>query len=385
MLRSDPAPSPRPPAPRAKRAIAWLPGDGVGPEVCRAARLVLDAAGFAAEYIHGDIGWEFWQKEGDALPPRTLDLLRSTDCAFFGAITSKPARDAVRELAPELRDKGLTYRSPIVRMRQLLDLYVCLRPCRAFRGNPLNYRENIDLVVFRENTEGMYIGVEFPKIPESFRAEPSMARLPADAAISIRSVTPEASRRIVEAAFQYAVKNGRPKVTVVHKANVLRATDGVFLEAAKEVAARYPQIEFDTANVDAMSMWLIKNPQNYGVIATTNLFGDILSDLCAQLVGGMGFAYSGNIGEEYAVFEPTHGSAPKYAGMDKVNPLASILAAKMMVEWLGEKEIADDIEQAVAAVIERGAVRTYDMGGSATGTEIARAVAASLRFAPVMR
>ncbi len=368
-----------------KYRVAWLPGDGVGPEVCRAARLVLDAAGFEAEYLHGDIGWEFWQKEGDALPQRTLDLLRSTDCAFFGAITSKPAKEAVRELAPELRDKGLSYRSPIVRMRQLLDLYICLRPCRAFPGNPLNYRENLDLVVFRENTEGMYIGVEFPKIPESFRAEPSMARLPADAAISIRSVTPGASRRIVEAAFEYAVKHGRSKVTAVHKANVLRATDGVFLEAAKEVAVRYPQIEFDTANVDAMGMWLIKNPQNYGVIVTTNLFGDILSDLCAQLIGGMGFAYSGNIGEKYAVFEPTHGSAPKYTGLDKVNPLASILAAKMMVEWLGEKEIAADIDQAVAAVIERGAVRTYDMGGSARGMEIARAVAASLRFAPVVR
>jgi len=365
--------------------IAWLPGDGIGPEVCDAARLVLDAAGFQAEYLHGDIGWEFWRTEGDALPQRTLDLLANTDCAFFGAITSKPVAEANRELAPELQGRGLTYRSPIVRMRQMLDLYICLRPCRAFRGNPLNYREGIDLVVFRENTEGMYIGVEFPKVPAEFQAVPAMKRIPPEAAISIRSVTREASRRIVEAAFDYAVKHGRRKVTAVHKANVLRATCGVFLEAAQEVAARYPQIQFDTANVDAMCMWLLKNPLSYDVIVTTNLFGDILSDLCAQMVGGMGFAYSGNISGKYAVFEPTHGSAPKYAGQNKVNPLATILAAKMMAEWLGEAEIARNVERAVAEVVERGAVRTYDLGGNAGTMEIARAVAESLRFAPAMR
>jgi 3-isopropylmalate dehydrogenase len=180
--------------------IAWLPGDGIGVEVCDAARLVLDAAGFEADYFHGDIGWEFWRTEGDALPPRTLDLLTRTDCAFFGAITSKPAGEAARELAPELEGRGFIYRSPIVRLRQLLDLYVCLRPCRAIPGNPLNYREGIDLVVFRENTEGMYIGVEFPKIPEEFRAVPAMRALPPDAAISIRSITRHSSRRIVDAA-----------------------------------------------------------------------------------------------------------------------------------------------------------------------------------------
>ena len=365
--------------------VAWLPGDGIGPEVCDAARLVLDAAGFEADYLRGDIGWEFWRAEGDALPPRTLDLLRQTDCAFFGAITSKPAAEAVRELAPLLQTRGFAYRSPIVRMRQLLDLYICLRPCRTFRGNPLNYRENIDLVIFRENTEGMYIGVEFPTIPEPLLAIPAMQRIPPDAAISIRSITRRASRRIVEAAFQYAVKNGRRKVTAVHKANVLRATCGVFLEVARDVAANYPQVEFDTANVDAMCMWLLKNPLNYDVIVTTNLFGDILSDLCSQLAGGMGFGYSGNIGEQYAVFEPTHGSAPKYAGQNKVNPLAAILAAKMMVEWLGEREIARNIEKAVADVVERGAVRTYDLGGSASTMDVAQSVAESLRFAHAMR
>ncbi len=358
--------------------IAWLPGDGTGPEVSAAARHVLDAAGLQADYLPGDIGWEWWRREGDALPQRTLDLLRNTDCAFFGAITSKPAADAARELAPELRARRLTYRSPIVRMRQLLDLYICLRPCRAFFGNRLNYRENIDLVVFRENTEGMYCGVEFPRVPERFLAEPGMQAVPADAAISIRSVTRAASRRIVEAAFRYALSHGRRKVTAVHKANVLRETCGVFLECAGDVASKFPEIQFETANVDAMCMWLLKNPLDYDVIVTTNLFGDILSDLCAQLVGGMGFAYSGNIGDKYAVFEPTHGSAPKYAGQNKVNPLASILAASMMAEWLGEVAMARRIEKAVAAVIEQGAVRTYDMGGSASTSEMAQAVCEAL-------
>lgn len=359
--------------------IAWLPGDGIGPEVCDAARLVLDAVEFPAEYVHGDIGWEFWVKEGEALPERTVELLRSTDCAFFGAITSKPAQEAECELAPHLRGRCLTYRSPIVRMRQLLDLYVCLRPCKAFSGNPLNYRGNIDLVVFRENTEGMYIGIEFPRVPESFTHERALGAIPRDAALSLRSITRKGSERIVRAAFEYAVRNHRRKVTAVHKANVLRATCGLFLQVAREVAAQYPQIEFDTANVDAMGMWLLKNPRNYDVIVTTNLFGDILSDLCAQLVGGMGFGYSGNIGDRYAVFEPTHGSAPKYAGQNKVNPLATILAAKMMLEWLGEKERAAQIEQAVAEVVALGEVRTYDMGGSASTPDMAQAVVHALR------
>jgi isocitrate/isopropylmalate dehydrogenase len=189
----------------------------------------------------------------------------------------------------------------------------------------------------------------------------------------------------VEAAFEYAVKRGRRKVTAVHKANVLRATCGVFLEAAQEVAGRYPQIEFDTANVDAMSMWLLKNPLNYDVIVTTNLFGDILSDLCAQMVGGMGFAYSGNIGDAYAVFEPTHGSAPKYAGQYRVNPLATILAAGMMLEWLGEVDKAGEIERAVSEVVAQGATRTYDMGGNAGTMDVAHAVAACLQHTHAAR
>jgi len=362
----------------AKYKIAWLPGDGIGKEVAEAARIVLDHLGLDAEYIHGDIGWEFWRTEGDPLPDRTLDMMKETDCAFFGAITSKGKDVADSELLPELQGKGYSYRSPIVRMRQLLDLYICLRPCKAYPGNPLNYKDGIDLVVFRENTEGMYIGVEFPQVPEEFYAVKGTEKLPRDAAISFRAVTPGGSERIVRAAFEYAQKYGRKKVTAVHKANVLRQTDGVFMEAARQVAAEFPEIAFDNANIDAMGMWLLKNPFNYDVVVTTNLFGDIISDLCAQMVGGLGFGCSGNIGKDYAVFEPTHGSAPKYEGQYKVNPIATILAAKMMLDWLGETDKAARLEAAVAAVIEEGEARTYDMGGTSGTLEVAEAIAAEL-------
>lgn len=359
----------------AKYKIAWLPGDGVGIDVCDAVKIVLDRIGLDAEYIHGDIGWEFWVKEGDALPQRTLDLLNSTDCAFFGAITSKPKKEAARELAPELQNKGLSYASPIVRMRQLLDLYICLRPCKAFIGNPLNYKEDVDLVVFRENTEGMYIGVEYDEVPQEMKSLPNMSKIPDDAAISIRSISRKGSERIVRAAFEYAKKHNRKSVTAIHKANVVRATCGVFLEEARKVAQEYPTIQFNEANIDAMAMWLLKNPYNYDVIVTTNLFGDIISDLCAQMVGGLGFGCSGNIGTNYAVFEPTHGSAPKYAGQYKVNPIASIMAAKMMLDWLGETEKAKALEEAVAEVVKEGKTRTYDMGGSSSTLDMAHAIA----------
>ena len=361
-----------------KYKIAWLPGDGIGVDVADAAKIVLDQLGLDAEYVHCDIGWEFWCKEGDPLPQRTLDIMSQTDCAFFGAITSKGKDVSQQELVPELQGKGYVYRSPIVRMRQLLDLYVCLRPCKAYPGNPLNYKDGIDLVVFRENTQGMYIGVEYAQVPEQFYAVEGTEKLPRDAAISFRAITPGGSERIVRAAFEYAVKHDRKKVTAVHKANVLRQTDGVFMEAAHKVAAEYPGIQFDNANIDAMGMWLLKNPFNYDVIVTTNLFGDIISDLCAQMVGGLGFGCSGNIGKEYAVFEPTHGSAPKYAGKYIVNPIATILATKMMLDWLGETDKAAQLEGAVAAVIDEGRIRTYDMGGDSSTLDMARAIAKKL-------
>jgi 3-isopropylmalate dehydrogenase len=361
-----------------KYKIAWLPGDGIGVDVMDAARIVLDRIALDAEYVHGDIGWEFWRTEGDALPKRTLEMMARTDCALFGAITSKGREAADKELSPALQGKGYSYRSPIVRMRQLLDLYICLRPIKAYPGNPLNYKEGIDIAVFRENTEGMYIGIEYAEVPEEMYAIKGMEKLPRDAAISIRAITPGASERIVRAAFEFARKHNRRRVTAVHKANVVRMTDAVFMDAARKVAAEYPDIPFDDANIDAMGMWLLKNPLNYDVIVTTNLFGDIISDLSAQMVGGLGFGCSGNIGTKYAVFEPTHGSAPKYAGQYKANPIATILAAKMMLEWLGEADKAVQVEGATAAVIAEGTVRTYDMGGTAGTLDMARAIAAKL-------
>lgn len=371
----------------AQYKIAWLPGDGVGPEVLEAARFVLNELRLDANYIYGDIGWEFWCSEGDALPPRTITLLQGVDAALFGAITSKPVRAAEAELIGELQGSGLLYRSPIVRMRQLFDLYICLRPCKAYPGSPLNFREGIDLVVFRENTEDLYCGVEFSPVPSGISRRLLQLSKPFEVfkdlaadeyAISCKITTRERSERIVRAAFEYARENGRKHVTVVHKANVVRASDGLFLETAKDVARRYPDIALDDANIDALMMWLLKNPFNYGVLVASNLYGDIVSDLCAQMVGGLGFACSGNIGEKLAVFEPTHGSAPKYTGQYKVNPIATILAAKMMLEWLGETQKARRLEQAVATVIKEGKVRTYDMGGSAGTMEMAEAIASRL-------
>ncbi|MBC7098060.1 isocitrate/isopropylmalate dehydrogenase family protein [Candidatus Bipolaricaulota bacterium] len=368
----------------AKYRIAYLPGDGVGPEVLEAARMVLDAVGFSAEYVEGDVGWEFWCKEGNPLPERTIEILKNTDACLFGAITSKPKDEAEKELAPELRGRGLSYFSPIVALRQMFDLYANVRPCRAFPGNPLNFRDDIDLVVFRENTEGLYSGVEFHPVPDEVREalsahSPKMQRfsdVPADElAISCRIFTRRGCERIVRAAFEYAKKHGYPTVTVVEKPNVIRETSGLMVRVAREVAKDYPGIDLWETNVDAMCMWLVKNPQDYGVLVSSNMFGDIISDLAAQLVGGLGFAAAGNIGEDYAVFEPTHGSAPKYAGKYRVNPTAAVLAAKMMLDWLGETEKAQRIQGAVAQVIAEGKVRTYDMGGDASTLQMAEAIA----------
>jgi 3-isopropylmalate dehydrogenase len=370
----------------AKYSIAVLPGDGVGKDVIEAAKIVLDRIDIDAEYIYGDIGWEFWCKEGNPLPDRTIQLLKETDACLFGAITSKPKDDAWKELDPQLRDKGYVYFSPIVRLRQEFDLYTNMRPCKAYPGNPLNYRNDIDLVIFRENTEGMYAGVEFYPMPDGVRKalllHPKMKKfqdVPADEiALSTRIMTKKACTRIVKKAFDFARENKRRSVTIVEKPNVLRETGGFILDIARKLSKDYSDVEFWEANIDAMAMWLVKNPQDYDILVAENLFGDIISDLAAQLVGGLGFACSGNIGDNYAVFEPTHGSAPKYDGMYKVNPTATLLATKMMLEWLGEKDKAHDMEGAIAEVIKEGKVRTYDLGGSATTLDVARAVAAKL-------
>ncbi len=367
--------------------VAWLPGDGVGPEVMAAARLVLDRLNVPLELIPGEIGWLCWCREGDALPARTLRLLDETDCALLGAITSKPAEDAQRELRPELRGGGYVYESPIVRLRQTLMLHTNLRPCKAIPGNPRNARDDIDITVFRENTEGLYVGLEWHPLPQAVRDAmsrhgPRMARFEAqsndDLAVSVRLMSRSACRRIARRAFEYAAQRGFSAVTVVDKPNVLRATGGLMLAECRRVAAEFSTIELQERNIDAMCMWLIKNPQDYRVIVAENLFGDILSDLAAELTGGMGVAASANLGDDYALFEPIHGSAPKYAGRDLVNPLAMLMAVKLMLEWLGELEAAVALAGAVETVVAEGRVRSRDMGGASSTTELAAAVAEAL-------
>jgi isocitrate/isopropylmalate dehydrogenase len=368
----------------AKYKIAWMPGDGVGNDVMAAAKIVLDALKLDADYIPADIGWEFWRTEANPLPDRTIEILKNSDCALFGAITSKPKEEAENELIPELQGKGHIYSSPIVGLRQKFNLHTNLRPCKAYPGNPLNYRDDIDLVVFRENTEGLYSGVEFHPLPDAVRTvleenHPKMKKFKgtesADIAVSLRIFTRKACQSIARQAFEYARKHGYKSVTVVEKPNVIRETSGLMVREARKIAKDYPGIELWETNIDAMCMWLVKNPQDYGVLVSTNMFGDIISDLCAQLVGGLGFASSGNIGDNFAVFEPTHGSAPKYAGQYKVNPMAMLLTTKLMFDWLGEVDAARRLEKAIAAVIREGKVRTYDMGGKNTSLEVAEEVA----------
>jgi len=383
----------------AKYSIAWMPGDGIGKDVMDAARIVLDAMKLDAEYIPCDIGWEFWCTEGNALPDRTIDELKKTTCALFGAITSKPQDDAKKELAPGLKDKNLVYFSPIVKLRQLFTLHTNIRPCKSYPGNPLNYRGTrlanpsaddvmIDQVVFRENTEGMYGGVEFYPLPESVytalcanpKMKPWKDKGLENVALSTRIVSRQGCTSICRQAFEYARKTGRKRVTLVEKPNVLRETGGLMTRIFREMAKDYEKasgggIWADEANIDAICMWMFKNPQDYSVLVAENMFGDIVSDLCAGLFGGLGFAPSANLGDSYAVFEPTHGSAPKYAGQYKVNPMAMLLTAKMMLDWLGETDRAARLESAIARVIKEGRVRTYDMGGKNTTLEVAKEVA----------
>ncbi len=368
-----------------KYNIAILPGDGIGKDVVDATIKVFNAIGFSdmAEYRWGDIGWDFWCKEGNPLPDRTIDLLKTTQCALFGAITSKPKEEADLELSSDLQNKGLVYFSPIVKLRQMFDLYVNQRPCKAYSNNPINFQDNIDLIVFRENTEGLYVGIEWHPVPQEVMStfienHPKAKRFENssldDIAISTRIFTRDGVRRILKSSMEYAKEFGYPTVTVVEKPNVIRETSGLMVREARKLIKEYEGLELWETNIDAMTMWLVKNPENYGVMVSSNMFGDIISDLAAQLIGGLGFASSGNIGKDYAVFEPTHGSAPKYVGMNKVNPIACILAGKMMLDWLGEKEMALRIDKAVAAVIKEGKARTYDMGGSTTTSGMADAI-----------
>jgi len=360
-----------------------MPGDGIGAVVLEAAIKVLDKAGFQADYVHADIGWEYWKNEGNPLPERTINALREHKIGLFGAITSKPKDAAAAELASHLQGQGLVYSSPIVGMRQLFDLDICIRPCKTYKGNPLNFirrgvgntieEPEVDVVIFRQNTEGLYCGVEWSNPPEEvYRAflthktfKKNYGSVPKeDLSISSRIFTKKYTERILRAAFDYARKNHYKSVTVCEKRNVIRETSGMMYKMAQEMQkADYQEIELWNTNIDAQMMWLTKNPENYGVIVAGNMFGDIVSDGFAGLIGGLGFACSANLGEEVAVFEPTHGSAPKYADypVSIVNPIAMIESACMMLNHIGEKEIALRIEQAIKEVMLEGKVLTYDM------------------------
>jgi len=367
-----------------KHTIVTLPGDGIGKVVLDQALRVLDAAGFSADYIHGDIGWELWCSEGNPLPKRTLDLIKKHKIALFGAITSKPNDEAKAELSKELQGKGFVYSSPIVGLRQHFNLDICVRPCKSYKGNPLNFIRRgkdgnveeppVDAVIFRQNTECLYCGVEWtnppavvhqalmthPKFSENYGNIP-----PDELSISTRIFTKKATTRILMAAFEHAVKFGYKSVTVCEKPNVIRETSGLMWRLAKEIQkSSFPEIALHNTNIDAQMMWLTKNPEDYGVIVAGNMFGDIVSDAFAGLIGGLGFACSAQFSSDgIAVFEPTHGSAPKYAGYETsiVNPIAMIESACMMLDYLGEKEISSRIRKAIAMVIEEGKVKTYDI------------------------
>ncbi len=383
-----------------KRTIVAMPGDGIGKVVLDETIKVLSAAGFDADYVEGDIGWEFWCKEGNPLPKRTIDLLEKHKIGLFGAITSKPKDEAFEELAPELKDKGLVYSSPIVGLRQHFKLDICIRPCRTYKGNPLNFirrgpnntveEPGVDVAIFRQNTEGLYGGVEWsnppkevhdalmthPKFKQNFGSVPKE-----ELSISTRIFTQKYTERILRASFEYARKYGYKSVTVCEKPNVIRETSGMMYKMALQMQkADYPEIQLWNTNIDAQMMWLTKNPEDYGVVVAGNMFGDIISDGFAGLIGGLGFACSAQMGENgVAVFEPTHGSAPKYADYETsiVNPIAMIESACMMLDYIEEGDIAVRIRKAIAEVVIEGKVKTYDMMKMAGRPDVVEKGAAS--------
>jgi len=352
--------------------ITLIPGDGTGPEVVEAMRMCVAATGVPIEWDLQQAGMAVMKDTGTPLPDEVLDSIRHNRVAIKGPI-STPV--------------GEGFRSVNVALRQELDLYVCLRPYKHYEGVRSHYPQ-ADLVVVRENTEDLYAGIEFERgTRECTEAIERIERLSGqqirpDSALSIKPISESASERIVRFAFDYAVANERRKVTAIHKANIMKFTDGLFLETARRVAEDYDQydVEFEDRIVDNMAMQLVQKPELYDLLVCPNLYGDILSDLCCGLVGGLGVAPGANLGEDCAVFEPTHGSAPKYAGQNKVNPAATILSAVMMLDHLGEHEAAEELERAVAQVIRAGEKVTYDLkphrdDPSAVGTrEMAEAI-----------
>jgi len=346
--------------------VTLIPGDGTGPEIAKATRRVLEATGVKFDWDIQEAGLDVHAREGTPLPDRVLASLRKNKVGLKGPITTPV---------------GTGFRSVNVALRKELDLFACERPCKSYPGVRSRYT-NVDLVIVRENTEDLYAGIEFEKGSHGALALLELVRREAnreirdDSGISIKPVSVMGSERIVRHAFEYAKKLGRKKVTAVHKANIMKYSDGLFLEVARRVAGEYPDTEFNDRIVDNMCMQLVQSPEDYDVLVLPNLYGDIISDLAAGLVGGLGMAPGANIGTDAALFEPTHGSAPKYAGKDKVNPLAMILSGMLMLRYLGEKDAAERLERAIASVIVEGKRVTYDMKAdrsdpTAVGTQAA--------------
>ncbi|MBI4825612.1 MAG: isocitrate/isopropylmalate dehydrogenase family protein [Nitrospirae bacterium] len=331
--------------------ITLIPGDGVGPEIAEATVRVLEATGISFEWEVQNAGGEVYEKEGNPLPDRVIESIKKNRTALKGPITTPV---------------GTGFRSVNVSLRQTLDLYSCVRPCKSYAGARTRY-DNIDIVIVRENTEDLYAGIEYEKGSEGAKATIELAdklsgkKIREDSGISIKPISVFGTERIVRYAFEYARKNKRRKVTAVHKANIMKFSDGLFLEVAREVAAKYPDIEFEDRIIDNMCMQLVQKPELYDVLVLPNLYGDIISDLGAGLIGGLGLAPGANIGDGYAVFEATHGSAPKYKGLNKANPMAVMLSGVMMLRYLGETEAAERLDSAIASVIKEGRNVTYDM------------------------
>ncbi|HEX9861202.1 MAG TPA: isocitrate/isopropylmalate dehydrogenase family protein [Nitrospirota bacterium] len=331
--------------------VTFMPGDGVGPEVSEATRRVLEATGVKFNWDVQEAGIDVFKKEGTPLPDRVVDSLKRTKVGIKGPITTPV---------------GTGFRSVNVTLRQTLDLYCCLRPCKTYPGVRTRF-DNIDIVIFRENTEDLYAGIEFEKGSDGAKALIELVKtytkktISPTAGISIKPITVEGTDRIVRAAFQYARDNGRKKVTSVHKANIMKFSDGLWLEVSRQVAKDFPDIQFEDRIIDALCMQLVQFPERFDVLVLPNLYGDIVSDLCAGIVGGLGLAPGANIGTTGAIFEATHGSAPDIAGQNKVNPTAMLLSGAMMLNYLGEKEASQKMERAIAAVIAENKYVTADL------------------------
>ncbi|MFH1258484.1 MAG: isocitrate/isopropylmalate dehydrogenase family protein [Elusimicrobiota bacterium] len=345
--------------------VTLIPGDGTGPEISAVVKEVVAATGVKIEWEIVEAGADVVEKYGTPLPENVLESIRKNKVALKGPITTPI---------------GSGFRSVNVALRRTLDLYACLRPCKWYPGVKSFYK-NVDLVIVRENTEDLYAGVEFDlNTPEAAKIiAMSEGRIRPDSAISIKPISVTGSERIIRFAFDYAVKEKRKKVTAISKANIMKYTDGLFFAVGRKVAKDYPQIAYEERLIDNMCMQLVQKPELYDVLALPNLYGDILSDLCAGLVGGLGVAPGANIGKGLVLFEPVHGSAPKYKGLNKVNPTAMILSAKMMLEHLGEKQASERLEKAVAGVIAENKFVTYDLGGKSGTKEMGQAIIEKLK------